>query len=282
MKFSYYTIIGKDADMIRGHLSNVVHHAGYERMECDKELIIVVYRNANIPKEVTEEISDVCTSYGAKIVYFDEPPGSTFLDNLYACWNLGYVHSDEGWVFRSGSDQAFNHDSFPKLYDVAMRMREKDSKILLNSNTIEHSVRTVASGNHSRHILANFGDSFNEFNVDAFEEFCKKLNENVVEELLTVEESIKYWGRPLPFRSTINIPHNRTEGCSWLITKEDWRIHGPMIPITHFPGWGSITGDCFLHDKLELAGYKDYLTRDCITYHFFRGESIQRYGYAKK
>jgi len=272
MKFSYYTIIGKDVEMIDGHLNNVVNYAGFKSLKCEKELIVVVYRNKTIPKEVTDKIVKVCKSYGARVVFYDEPT-TNFLNNLYACWNLGYEKADEGWVFRAGSDQAFNKDGFLKLYDVATRATMNNKHILLNTQTIEHSIRAMSRGNVSRHILGDFGDNFTTFDVDAFEKFCTKLNVGVIEELLTVNQSIKYWGKPTPFRSTLGYPHNRTEGCSWLITKEDWRVYGPMIPLSF--GW--ITGDCYLHDKLEAAGYKDYLTRDCITYHFFRGESIHRY-----
>lgn len=272
MKFSYYTIIGKDVNLIKGHLNNVKLHAGFDRMDCAKELIVVVYKNKSIPEQVTEEILDVCRQNNAKVIVYDES-SDNFLDNLYACWNLGYEVSEEGWVFRAGSDQAFNYDSFPKLYDVATRTRENDPKILLNSNTIEHSIRAMSKGNVSRHIVENFGDNFDNFDAKKFEKFCINLNKNVVEELLTVDQSIKYWGKPTTFRSGLGYPHNRTEGCSWLITKEDWRTYGPMVPLSF--GW--LTGDCHLHDKFETAGYKDYLTRDCITYHFFRGESFNRY-----
>lgn len=275
MKFTYYTIIGKDPYLIKGHLNNIRFHAGFDQLDCPKQIIVVVYKNSKIPKEITEEILDICTQNNAKIVIYDEPT-TNFLDNLYRCWNLGYEHSDDGWVFRSGSDQAFNKDSFPKLYDVAMREREKNSKILLNSNTIEHSVRAMSKGNISRHIIANFGDNFKNFNVDAFEKFCAELNKNVKEELLTVDQSYSYWRKPTGFCSTVSAWHNRTEGCSWLITKKDWEEYGPMIPLTYYSR-GQITGDCLLHDKLQIVGYKDYLTRDCITYHFFRGESIERY-----
>jgi len=272
MKFSYYTIIGKDVNMIKGHLNNVKFHAGFDRMDCDKELIVVVYKNKNISEQITEEILDICSQNNARTVIYNEPTDN-FLDNLYACWNLGYEASEEGWVFRAGSDQAFNYDSFPKLYDIAMRTRKINPKVLLNTNTIEHSIRAMSRGNVSRHIIENFGDNFDTFDVESFENFCSEINKNVSEELLTVDQSIKYWGKPTVFKSTLGDAHNRTEGCSWLITKEDWRTYGPMDPVSF--GW--ITGDCYLHDKLEIAGYKDYLTRDCITYHFFRGESIQRY-----
>lgn len=267
MKFTHYTIIGKNPQMIEGHLNNFVHHAGYDRMDCNKEIVIIVYRNPNIIKEITTEICDICSSYGARIEFYDEPDNN-FLQNLYNCWNLGYVKSDEGWVFRSGSDEAFNFDSMPKLYDVAMRHRQKNPKILYNLNTIEHAVRAMSGGNRSRHILGDFGDDFLTFDVNKFEEFVRELNKNVKEELLDVHQSISYWNRPFNCPvSRVRPNNNRTEGSAWMITKEDWRMYGPMPTLEN-----GITGDCWLHDTLELAGYKDYLTRDAVSFHFFQGE----------
>lgn len=267
MKFTHYTIIGKDPNMIKGHLNNVVHHAGFERLNAPKEIIVIVYRNPNISQEITTEICKICSSYGARVEFYDEL-NHGFLNNLYACWNLGYEKSDEGWVFRSGSDEAFNYDSIPKLYDIATRQREKNTKTLFNLNTIEHAIRAM-SGNQSRHILGNFGDGFHNFDVNKFEMFVKELNKNVKEELLNVQQSISYWGRPLPCPvSKVKPNHNRTEGSAWMITREDWRTYGPM-PAMDFDG---ITGDCWLHDKLEMAGYTDYLTRDAVSFHFFQGE----------
>jgi len=33
-----------------------------------------------------------------------------------------------------------------------------------------------------------------------------------------------------------------------------------------------ITGDVAIHDYLMNAGYRDYIVRDCVTYHFVQGE----------
>jgi hypothetical protein len=265
MKFTYYTIIGKNPNLIKGHINNVKTHAGFDRLKCDKEFVVIVYTNSTIPERTTDDILEICSLNNVRAVIYNET--GSWLENLYACWNLGYSVSDDGLVFRGGSDQAFNYDSFVKLYDVTIRKYSTSPKILLNSNTIENSIRANSQGNTSRHITMDFGSSFDDFNLDKFEDYCKTINNNVEEELLTVGDSIRYWGKPTPFRSRVGI-HNRTEGCSWLMQKEDWIKFGPMPTIDQ---WG-ITGDCHLHDELEINGYKDYLVRDCITYHFFRGE----------
>ena len=50
--------------------------------------------------------------------------------------------------------------------------------------------------------------------------------------------------------------------------KSDWEEFGPMPPIEN-----GITGDVVIHDRMQTAGYENYIVRDCVTYHFVRGES---------
>jgi len=269
LKFTAQTMIGKDVDMIRGHLHNVKVHAGFDRLTCEKELVVIVYTNPSIPKPVTDEIISVCKENDARAVLFPEPH-NTFIENLYAGFNLAYDSCDEGWILRSGSDTAYNYDCIVKLYDLATRTREQNKKVVYNLNAIEHSIRAMSQGNISRHILGNFGDTFQTLNVKAFDAFVAELNKGVDKELLTVEECMAIWGKPTPFYSTLGYI-NRTEAVSWLMTKEDWKLHGP------FRSHEGITGDCYLHDLLHLAGYQDYCTRDCVSYHFFRGESSKHY-----
>lgn len=272
MNFTYYTIAGKDPAMIDGHLYNVTQHAGlFDIPSVDVRCWVVIYVNDNIPPIVTSEIERICEGYDVDYVHYEEPPDHTFLQNLYACWNRGYELANEGWVFRGGCDQAFNRGSMLAVWEAAQGCEVRGQKVVLNANTIEHEVRAMSHGNKSRHLLANFGDHFRNFDVDAFEDYCTTLKKPK-KHLLTIEESLAEWGKPTPFKSTIHPQHNRTEGCSWLIKKADWEQFGPMPPRQD-----GLTGDCWLHDQLELAGYKDYIVRDCITYHFFRGESIHRY-----
>ena len=49
-------------------------------------------------------------------------------------------------------------------------------------------------------------------------------------------------------------------------------FYGSEIHIYSGENW--ITGDVVIHDRMQTAGYENYLVRDCITYHFVRGESI--------
>lgn len=272
MKFTYYTIIGKNPELLQGHIENTKFHAGFDRLSCEKEFICIVYTNPSIPKETTSKILDICKKYDVRSVLFEEKTNN-FLHNLYSCWNLGYEASDDGWVFRSGSDEFHNFDSLIKIYDIANNLYKLgQTKILYNCNTIEHSIRAAGK---SRHLMANFGDTFQDFNVYEFENYVKKLNENVDKELLSINDCIKYWNKPDVFRSLYYGPgHNRTEGTSWLITKEDWLKHGPMN-LGVVDGWA--TGDMVFHDILEHNGYRDYAVRDAVAFHLFRGESFERY-----
>lgn len=264
MKFTYYTIIGKDVNLLEGHLNNVVYYAGFDRIPDDKELIVIVYENQKIPLKVTNRLHRCCEKYGARVVPYKEPT-DVFIQNLYACWNLGYEASTDGHVFRGGSDQFFSKDSFVSLYNVAEELGPKN---VLQANTIENSNRSP----RSRHFREDFGDSFENFKLHEFEEFCAKINKDIDKEYLTIQECLDVWGKPDKFRTSLGMV-DRTDGCSWLMSKQDWKDFGPLPVIQ-----GGITGDVIIHDKMQQAGYNNYMVRDCITYHFVRGESLAVYG----
>jgi hypothetical protein len=261
MKFTYYTIIGRDYNMIDKHLKNVTEYAGFNKLECEKELIVIQYTNYKIPKQTTDDIKQLCEeTYGATVHEYPEPD-PIFLTNLYACWNKGYEVASDGLVFRGGSDQVFSKDSFVALYDAYMELDDK--KVILQANTIENQARAGAS----RHIMKEFGDTFEEFKYQEFEDYCNELTNDSKNKLIDIDEALEIWGHPTNFKSSRGII-DRVDGCSWLMTKNDYDTYGPMPPIEK-----GITGDVVIHDRLEAAGYKSYIVRDCITYHFVRGES---------
>ena len=111
------------------------------------------------------------------------------------------------------------------------------------------------------------GDTFESFNYEGFETLCESINRDVDKSLLSLEDSIRLWGKPTGFTSTLG-QINRTDGCSWLMTKKDWEKHGPLPVLEN-----GVTGDVVIHDRFQKNGYESYITRDCITYHFVRGES---------
>jgi|15BtaG_2_1085339.scaffolds.fasta_scaffold10420_3 hypothetical protein len=265
--FTYYTIIGRDPHLLRHHLENVTEYAGFNDLECSKTLMVIVYRNANISEKVTEEILSVCEQYKATPVMYDEPV-SDFITNLYACWNLGYEKSQDGFVFRGGSDQVFSKGSFPELYRIAEET--KGEKLILQANTVENSDRIMAMRCHSRHMLAPLGNTFDEFRWGMFEGMCDGINSHPSlegEDLVDIELALNVWGKPTFERTSLGIV-DRCDGCSWLMTRNDWVEHGPL-PITE----NGITGDVVIHDRLQSAGYTSKIVKECITYHFVRGES---------
>jgi len=261
MNFTYYTIIGKDPQLLEGHLQNVTEYAGFNKLSCNKKLLVVIYTNPTIPPSITTQIVEVCAKYGAEIIAYPEPT-NVFIHNLYACWNLGYEHALDGYVFRGGSDQVFSKDSFVSLYDIAIN--QGNNNIVFQANTIENAARNL----QSRHLVADLGTTFTDFNYPEFESLCKDLQKETISPLLSIEDSVSLWGKPTPFYSTLG-QINRTDGCSWMMKKSDWETHGPLPVIEN-----NVTGDVVIHDRLQCAGYKSYITRDCITYHFVRGESI--------
>lgn len=269
MKFTYYTIIGKDLNLLKGHVKNVKEYAGFNDLTCEKEFLIIVYKNNRIPNEVTNSLIEFCDSENIRTVIYEEPTDS-FIDNLYACWNLGYESSDDGYVFRAGSDQVFSKNSFVNLYEQAEKIRkeEPNKKFILQSNTIENTTRIRQIGATSRHFTLDIGTNFDEFDYGQFESFIQNINKNVSDELLTIDDCLKSWGKPTSLYTSLG--HiNRVDGCSWLMTKKDWLDHGPL-PVME----NGITGDVVIHDRLQKSGYVELLTKDCVTYHFVRGESI--------
>jgi hypothetical protein len=269
MKFTYYTIIGKDLNLLKGHVENVRNYAGFDRLPCEKEFIIIIYRNNNIPPAVTESLINYCNENGLTHVIYDEPY-NTFIDNLYACWNLGYEKASEGYVFRGGSDQVFSKDSFIRLYEIAenFRINEPHRKIILQANTIENTTRIREINAISRHFTMDLGFTFDTFDYEGYEKFIARINRDLTQEVLTIDDCLKYWGKPTQLQTTLGVI-NRVDGCSWLMTKEEWSKYGP-IPVFR----NGITGDVAIHDTLQLDGYEELLVKDCVTYHFVRGESI--------
>jgi len=267
-EFTYYTIIGKDLELFKGHVENVKNYAGFEKLPCKKNFNVIVYKNNRIKKETTDSILKYCKEQNITPIIYDEPVNS-FIENLYACWNLGYETAPEGYVFRGGSDQVFSKDSFLILYEMAEKISADSpkKKVILQANTIECHNRLKMINAKSRHFEEDFGENFSNMNYEKFEEFIEKINSSVNEELLTTDMALKYWKKPGTFYGKFG-KTSRTDGCSWLMTKQDWINHGPMPSLEN-----GITGDVIIHDRFQENGYENYIVRDCITYHFVQGES---------
>jgi hypothetical protein len=268
MKFTYYTIIGKDLNLLKGHIKNIKEYAGFDKLKCEKEILVIIYKNPSIPSEVTNKIIEYCDSQNIRTYVYDEPT-NIFIQNLYACWNLGYELSEDGYVFRGGSDQVFSKDSFIHLYENAEKLRTENpnKKFILQSNTIENVERSP----QSRHFVKSFGDLFENFKYDEFERFIEEINQSVSEDIIDITQSLKYWGKPLPLWTSLG-RIDRVDGCSWLMTRQEFINYGPLPVIID-----NITGDVLIHDKLQMAGYEEFIVKNCVTYHFVRGESLNQY-----
>ena len=114
----------------------------------------------------------------------------------------------------------------------------------------------------------DFGFTYETFDYDGFEKFIERINRDISTDVLTIEDCLRFWGKPTQLQTTLGVI-NRVDGCSWLMTREEWSKFGP-IPVFQ----NGITGDVAIHDTLQLNGYEELLVKDCVTYHFVRGESI--------
>ena len=267
MKFTYYSIIGKDLNLLKGHVQNVKEYAGFDKLPCEKEFMMVVYKNSRIPEETTNEILEYCESQEISVCIYDEPTDD-FLTNLYTCWNLGYSVAHEGHVFRGGSDQVFSRDSFLSLYEEAEKL--KDTKFILQANTIENPVKLKEIGARSRHFAFDLGNTFEDFNYDDFEKYIEEINKKTNNELVTIEEALRIWGKPTRLMTSLGMI-DRVDGCSWLMKRKDWQEYGPLPTLEN-----GVTGDVIIHDRLQKAGFESYIVRDCMTYHFVQGESSSK------
>lgn len=272
MKFTYYTIIGKDLELFSKHVENVKDYAGFDRLPCEKDFLAIIYKNSKIPNEITNKILNFCQDNNIKTFIYEEPT-NIFIENLYACWNLGYEKSDEGYVFRAGSDQVFSKDSFIALYEEAekLRLQQPEKKFVLQANTIENTTRLQEINAVSRHFSFALGNNFKEFNYSSFEKIINRMNRDIEKNILTINDCLKHWEKPTKLMTSLgNI--DRVDGCSWLMTKEEWKKYGPLPVILN-----GITGDVIIHDIMQKNGYEQYIVKDCVTYHFVRGESLDKY-----
>lgn len=266
MTFTYYTIAGRNAALFEGHVDNVKRFAGLDQVP-DYEFLTIVFINPQIPATTTEKILDIAKQNGIRTVIYDEP-NPNFLTNLYACWNLGYERAKPGYVVRGGCDQVFSKNSFVELAKIADEINAAENHIILQANTIENSVALKKIGAHSRHITADLGGSFERMNWVGFAVLVGELSKTG-KKILNTQESLDTWGHPTAFNSSLGFI-DRTDGCSWLMTRADWEKYGPLPPEEK-----GHTGDVVIHDRLQLTGYKNFIVRDWATYHFVRGDSME-------
>lgn len=257
--FDYTTIIGRDPKLFRFHVDNVLRNAGLDR---DKwSFNAIVYRNEKIPTEVTDEILDICHRNGITSFVIYEDPRKPFIMRLYDAWNLVQEVGNRELTLRAGSDQTWYPGSFAAMldeYETYKKINGPD--VILQAQTVESPL-----AGQSRHFVRPFGTTPDDYDEAAFISFCDEIK---ADGLFDILQCVARWGHPTPFSSSIAPNHNRTDGCSWLQTKDLFRRFGPMPYIR-----GQWTGDVWIHDNYERSGIPNYLVGNCITYHFVKGES---------
>lgn len=251
--FDFYSIIGRDPKLWRGFVANVLRNSGLSRDLWDFHAI--VYTNNKISRQTTEEIIEICKENDIFYYLHPEDPSKPFIERLYKAWNRGYELGKRPLIFRAGSDQTWNNGAFAALWGAWESLPVKSA--VLQAQTVEHTVSYPGS----RHFCRDFGNNFDNYDEEAFFEFCREISRPGI---YTIDECLDIWGKP---GRMINGPP-RTDGCSWLMKRELFKKVGPMPTLI-----GGVTGDVIIHDRIQSLGVPNFLVGDCITYHFVRGES---------
>ena len=253
--FDYTTIIGRDPKLWLWHVDNVLRNAGLGRDKWDFNVII--YHDEELRKNgITDELISICDDND--IFYkLHQEPDKPFIQRLYDCWNMVQEIGKRPHTLRAGSDQAWSKNSFSNLFAA---MSACPFEAILQVQTVESLLAGM-----SRHFMKDFGTTPDTFNEADFAAFCKEITRD---DFFTIDQALAEWGHPTSFSSSLGTPHNRTDGCSWLQSKEAFTKHGPMPYMDR--QW---TGDVIIHDRYERAGIPNLLVGNAITYHLVRGES---------
>ena len=249
--FDYYTIIGRDPKLFQGHVDNTLRNAGLARDMWDFHTL--VYTNDIISQETTDEIVAICEANDIRWYLHPEDPSLPFINRLYSCWNRGYELGKRPYVFRAGSDQTWSPNAFGNLWRTTEDLIFKPA--ILQAQTVEHMVSYPGS----RHFCRDFGTNFDNYDEEAFFDFCKEISRGGPH---TIEECLEIWGKPTGMKKG----PPRTDVCSWLMERKLFHQVGPMPTIVR-----GVTGDVIIHDRIQRMGVPNFLVGDCITYHFVQG-----------
>lgn len=262
-RFDYCTIIGRDPDIYRSHVANVLENAGLSRDLWNFHTII--YRNSRIHPRITAELAQIAKDNDIQVHYYDEVEGTdfeTFLHNLYVCWNMCQTVGSTPLNVRAGSDQAFSRNAFRNMLEAWDDFQEefKHDNVIFFHNLIECKERCHKT---SRHILEDFGNSWNNFDKDAFQDWCDK---NEKDAYVTFEGANAFWKAP---RNQPGLASNdRADGASWIQSKRLFREYGPMPPRYS----NGLTGDIGIMEKMRSGGVEFYIVANSTTYHISQGE----------
>jgi len=255
---SAYTIISRDAELLRWCVENARLRAGVEH-----EWVVIGW-------SPTDAILRECDALGVRCVplQMPDPPGpdahpeqrtAWFIGCLYRAWNQGYESASTKWVARMGSDQFFSKDWLKNLLACAERRGER---AVYHTTTIESPV-----AKRSRHEIRDWGTTPGEFDERGRDRF----------DLYADDLAWRYRSDPTVLGSECDLWYNhptrgrqrRADGGTFLMTRDLWSEFGPMPLVVK----NGVAPDVAFIDAILDGGVPNYLCRTSVVYHTVRGES---------
>ena len=263
---SCYTIISSDVPLLRRCVENARERAGIEH-----EWIVVGW-------SPTDGILAECDRLGVRCVpmKLPESPGpeahpeqrtAWFIRCLYQAWNAGYEHSTSKWVARLGSDQYFSKNWLANLLACAERHGDRS---IYDMTTVESPV-----AKRSRHEIRDWGTTpgeFDEVGRQRFDSWANDLAYRMRSNPTVRGDMCDLW-----YNHPTRGRQRRSDGCSWLQTRDLWSEFGPM-PDAVMHG---VSPDVAYRDAIQDAGVSSYLCLTASTYHLVAGESRDIQGHSK-
>jgi hypothetical protein len=179
-----------------------------------------------------------------------------FLENLYACWNLGYSEAKTKYVARMGSDQFFSDNWLRALVEC----ERKHPSGVYHCWTVESDL-----ARSSRHETKQWGHTPDDFDAIRFDSYANSQIHRYNNEL-----GIRGDMCGLYYRHPSRGSQKRPDGVTWLQEKRLWEEFGPLSDEVNGEG---VTGDVSYMDKIYDSGVVGYLCPRSISYHLVQGES---------
>lgn len=252
-----YSIISRDVGLLRWCIENARMRAGINH----KWLVI--------GWDATTEVLQYCIDERIDYYAYEAKPENEFnsrtdwfLYNLYNCWELGMNEADTELIVRMGSDQFFSENWLKNLYEAGRRDLFKG---IYNVWTTEGLI-----AKNSRHIIKDFGDTWDQFRVNEFDIYANHWIYN--------NPYMEHKTYPLVPAVDCGLSYNhprrgfqmRPDGVSWLQSKEVWEKYGPFCKGYSPEGTAP---DVYYIDTLNDNGVMSYLVPNSMSHHLCRGES---------
>ena len=261
---SCYTVISRDYQLLRWCVENARERAGV-----DHEWLVVGW-------SPTDEVVAECDRLGVRLVPLElrdptpemhpESRIAVFVASLYAAWNAGMEHATTKWVARMGSDQFFSKGWLANLLACAERHGDR---AVYDCNTVESPV-----AKRSRHQIRDWGTTPAEFDEKGRSLFDSYANDLAWR--FQSDPTVRGDGCDLWYNHPWKGRQRRSDGCSWLMTKELWQEAGGM-PDAVMHG---VAPDVAFRDRLTDMNVPSYLCLTASTYHLVSGESRDIQGHS--